>query len=91
MIKDYFMKKIATSTLLLILSVNTFSQQIKLSTALNPDDFLKKSNRQKSTAIILLCSGAVISALIKIEKATMIQQSSQLEILYPAVSFKISL
>lgn len=56
------MKKIVVSTLLLILSVNTFSQQIKLSPALNPDAFLKKSNRQKSTAIILLCSGAVISA-----------------------------
>lgn len=142
------MKKIIVSSLLLLLTLNIFSQQIKLSPALNPDAFLKKSNRQKSTAIILLCSGAVISASsvfiqpmekiipgsrgthydytlnniisitgfaamgvsiplfiaakknshsallssarLKIEKANIIQQSNQLEIMYPAVSFKIS-
>jgi hypothetical protein len=52
-------KKFIISTLLLLITVTSFSQQTKPSTALTKQDYLLKSKHQKTTARILLYGGAV--------------------------------
>src|SRR5258705_12673666 len=54
------MKKIILFIMLLILSVSSFSQQTNSRPVLNKQDYLKKSKNQKTTAWVLLGSGAAL-------------------------------
>jgi len=54
------MKKIIVLTLLLIISAASFSQQTTTSPRLTKVDYLKKSKRQKTTAIILTVACPVL-------------------------------
>ena len=54
------MKKIILFSLLLLLSAATFSQQTTTATQLTKEDYLKKSNHQKTTAVILAVACPVL-------------------------------
>ena len=54
------MKKIIVLTILLIVSVALFSQQIKPAPALTKQDYQDKSNNQKSAAWLLLGGGTAV-------------------------------
>ena len=54
------MKKTIVSTMVLVLSLTTFSQQITPAPALTKQDYLQKSKNKKTTAWILLGGGLAL-------------------------------
>ena len=64
------MKKIIVFTMLLIISVTSFSQQTKPAPALTKQDYQNKSEGQNSAAWVLLSVGTAVLAGTMISEAT---------------------